>query len=111
MLDSALDNCNIILSKNSNQLIVMYHKLRILKTMKRYSESMKICDKILQSYPNNGDVLFDKSVNLALLGRDDECLESLNLLISISNKFKIKIRNNKVFAKLQKNQNFIKLFK
>ena len=83
MLDSALDNCNIILSKNSNQLIVMYHKLRILKTMKRYEESIKICDKILQSYPNNGDVLFDKATNLALLGRDDECLESLNLLINI----------------------------
>ena len=109
MLDSALENCNTILNKNPNQLIVMYHKLRILKTMELYDESIRICNKILRSYPNNGDVLFDKATNLAILGRDVECLESLNLLISISNKFKIKIRNNKMFAKLQKNKNFIKL--
>ena len=109
MLDYALDSCNTILSKSPNDLIVLYHKLRILYVLKEYEQSLEICDKILLFYPNNGDVLFDKVCNLISLDRNEECLKSLNEAIKISNKFKLKAKKNKIFKKLEKNQNFINL--
>ena len=33
------------------------------------------CDKILNDYPDNGDVLFDKSCNLLMLSKIDEALD------------------------------------
>ena len=43
--------------------------------MKKYRESIFCCDSILKDYPNNtGDVLFDKSHNLAMLSIFDESL-------------------------------------
>ena len=108
MLDEALDNCNNIL-KNSDELIVKYHKLRILFSLKKYQESLQICDEILYLYPNNPDVLFDKALNLALLGKNEDSIKSLNSAIAISKKFKIKAKNNKSFQALQKEPNFLKL--
>ena len=67
------------------------------------------CNKILLFYPNNGDVLFDKVCNLISLDRNEECLKSLNEVIKITNKFKLKAKKNKIFKKLEKNQNFINL--
>ena len=90
-------------------MIVLYHKLRILHELKEFDESLKICDKILTLYPNNGDVLFDKAINLALLDKNEGSIESLDAAIKISNKFKVKAKNNKSFKKLGKNQNFKKL--
>ena len=109
MLDYALDNCNTVLSKNPNELIVLYHKLRILYSLKKYEQSLKICDKILLLYPNNGDVLFDKACNLVSLDRNEECLFSLTAAIKISNKFKLKAKKNKLFKKLEKNHVFMNL--
>ena len=109
MLDYALDNCNTILSKNPNDLIVLYHKLRILYALKKYEPSLEICNKILLLYPNNGDILFDKACNLISLDRNEECLKSLNEAIKISNKFKLKTKKNKLFKKLEKNDTFINL--
>ena len=54
-------------------------------------------------------MLFDKVCNLVLLDRYEECLKSLNDAIKISNKFKLKAKKNKIFKKLEKNQNFINL--
>ena len=109
MLDYALDSCNTILSKSPNDLIVLYHKLRILYALKKCEQSLEICDKILLLYPNNGDVLFDKACNLLSLDRSEECLKSLNKAIKISNKFKLKAKKNKLFKKLEKNHIFINL--
>ena len=108
MLNEALHNCNNIL-KNSNELIVKYHKLRILFSLKKYQESLQICDEILYLYPNNPDVLFDKALNLALLGKNEDSIKSLNSAIAISKKFRIKAKNNKSFHALQKEPNFLKL--
>ena len=83
--------------------------VRILKSLKRYDESMKVCDRILRMYPNNTDILFEKASNLLYLGKNNECLEFLNSVTNMSNKFKIKIRNSKLFEQLQKNENFVKL--
>ena len=108
MLDEALHNCNNML-KNSDELIVKYHKLRILFALKKYQESLQICDEILYLYPNNPDVLFDKALNLALLGKNEDSIKSLNSAIVISKKFRIKAKNNKSFHALQKEPNFLKL--
>ena len=35
--------------------------------MKKFTESIEICNMILELYPNNADVLVDKSCNYALL--------------------------------------------
>ena len=70
---------------------------------------MKVCDRILRMYPNNTDILFEKASNLLYLGKNNECLEFLNSVTNMSNKFKIKIRNSKLFEQLQKNENFVKL--
>ena len=101
-LDYALHSCNSILSKNPNDLIVLYHKLRILYALKKYERSLEICNKILLLYPNNGDVLFDKACNLISLDRNEECLKSLDSAIKISNKFKLKAKKNKLFKRLEK---------
>ena len=39
----------------------------------------------------------------------EQNLEFLNSVTNMSNKFKIKIRNSKLFEQLQKNENFVKL--
>ena len=109
ILDSALDNCNKLLNETPNELIVMYQKLRILFAIKKYKHSLQICDKILQIYPKNADVLFDKASNLAHLNRNADCLKSLSLAIEISKKFKIKAKKSKSFQGFSKDQNFLKL--
>ena len=111
MLVNALDNCNLMLKDDPDQLIIMYHKLRILYALEKYEESLEICDKILQKYPKNGDVLFDKAVSLINLNRISKCLETLSFAIQISDKFKIKARSNKALHILQKNDKFLKLIK
>ena len=79
--------------------------------LKKYEESIEICDKILDIYPNNSDVLYDKATNLILLGKTENCLKVLNLTIQISKKFKVKAKNSKSFHVLHKNPDFIKLIK
>ena len=63
--------------------------------MKKFTESIEICNTILELYPNNADVLFDKSCNYALLNDYPNCLKNLKMAINISNKFKINSRKNK----------------
>ena len=111
MLPDALKNCDMILNDNPDELLVMYHKLRILFLLGNFDESIKICNQILNVYPNNGDVLFDKACNLASLKKTNDCLKSLNLAIQISNEFKVKAINNTTFQSLQNNQDFLQLIK
>ena len=63
----------------------------------------------LELYPNNADVLFDKSCNYALLNDYPNCLKNLKMAINISNKFKINSRENKSFESLRKIKEFQKL--
>ena len=56
-IDDALYLCNMSLEKNPDELIVLYHKLRLLKKLKKFVESNEICEKILKKYPSNQDVL------------------------------------------------------
>jgi tetratricopeptide (TPR) repeat protein len=74
-----------------------------------YKESLKICNVILETYPNNADVLFDKATNLIMLNKTSECLDSLNSAINTSKKFKIKAKKNILFKLLENNQRFAKL--
>ena len=55
-IDDALELCNRILEKNPDELIVLYHKLRLLKKSNKITESNEICNKILKKYPYNTDV-------------------------------------------------------
>ena len=51
-----MDLCNEILEKNPDEMIVLYHKLRLLKKLSRFTESNEVCNKILKKYPSNEDV-------------------------------------------------------
>ena len=61
---------------------VLYHKERILLSMGRFAESVSCCDRILEDYPDNADVLFDKSCGLAMLSRGGEALDLLERAVS-----------------------------
>ena len=43
-------------AENPDELIVLYHKLRLLKKLNRVEESNEICKKILSIYPSNIEV-------------------------------------------------------
>jgi tetratricopeptide (TPR) repeat protein len=77
--------------------------------MERFEESILCCNKILDDYPHNGDVLFDKSCNLAMLSRIDDALDTLENAISQGIQYKIKAKKTTSFEKLTDNQKFQKL--
>ena len=79
--------------------------------MKKFNESIKICDKILELYPNNGDVLFDKSCNYAALSEISPCISNLKLAIDVSSKFKINAKKSSMFESLKEQEAFIELMK
>jgi len=79
--------------------------------IEQFDESVDICNKILNVYPNNGEILFDKAVNLAYLGKISACLESLKLSIQISDEFKIKAKNSSSFDGLEKNHQFLEIIR
>ena len=105
-LAGALSNCDRILESNPNYNIALYHKERILLSMKKFEASVVCCDKILKDYPKNGDVLFDKSCNLVMLSKLDEALDNLENSISQGIEYKIKAKKSKFFEKLNDNQRF-----
>ena len=110
-LDDALELCNLILESNKSENVALYHKLRILYSMKKFNESINICDQLLELYPNNGDVLFDKSCNYAELGEISPSMLNLKLAIDISSKFKINAKKNNAFELLKKQETFLELVK
>jgi hypothetical protein len=74
--------------------------------MKKFEESIVCCNRILKDYPNNGDVLFDKSCNLLMLSKLDEALDNLEISISQGTQYKIKAKKSKFFEKLNDNKRF-----
>ena len=87
----------------------MYHKERILFSMKNYDESIECCNKILNDYPDNADVLFDKSCSFVMLSKNEEALDLLEHAISQGIQYKIKAKKSKIFEKLLDNPKFKKL--
>jgi tetratricopeptide (TPR) repeat protein len=77
--------------------------------MKKFDDSILCCNSILNDYPNNGDVLFDKSCNFAMLSNFDEALDILEKAIFQGIKYKSKAKKSKSFEKLFYNVRFQKL--
>jgi tetratricopeptide (TPR) repeat protein len=74
--------------------------------MEKFNESISCCNCILEDYPNNGDVLFDKASNLAMLSNFDEALDLLEHAISQGIEYKIKAKKSKSFEKFLNNIKF-----
>ena len=74
--------------------------------MEQFEESLLCCNKILEEYPRNGDVLFDKSCNLVMLSKIDDALDTLENAILQGIQYKIKAKTTKSFEKLTENQKF-----
>ena len=102
----ALSICDNILKNNSNYNVVLYHKERILFSMKKFNESISCCNSILEDYPNNGDVLFDKASNYVMLSDYDTALDLLEHAISKGIQYKIKAKKSKLFENLSNNVRF-----
>ena len=64
---------------------------------------------VLKDYPDNGDVLFDKSCNLVMISNFDEALSLLERAISQGIQFKVKAKTTKSFEKLSDHSRFQKL--
>ncbi len=76
--------------------------------MQNFAESITCCDSILVNYPDNGDILFDKSCSLVMMSNFEDRLEQLKHVISQNVKFKIKAKKSKSFEKLSNNKYFQK---
>ena len=74
--------------------------------MKKFDESISCCNRILQDYPDNGDVLFDKASNFAMLSNFDDALDLLERVIYHGIKYKVKAKKSKSFEKLFNNVRF-----
>ena len=77
--------------------------------MDKFEESILCCNSILKDYPDNGDVLFDKSCNLVMLSNFDEALNLLEHVISQGIQYKVKAKKSKSFEKLLDHSRFQKL--
>ena len=105
-LTDALSLCDKILENNSNYKIALYHKERILLSMKKFHDSILCCDKILEDYPHNGDVLFDKACNLIMLSQTEKALDNLENSISQGTQYKIKAKKSKFSTDLMSNSRY-----
>ena len=63
----------------------------------------------MKDYPDNGDVLFDKSCSFVMLSKINEALDILEHAISQGIQYKIKAKKSKSFEKLLDNARFQKL--
>ena len=74
--------------------------------MNKFDESISCCNRILEDYPDNGDVLFDKASNFAMLSNYDAALDLLEHSISQGIQYKIKAKKSKSFKNLSDNIRF-----
>ena len=87
----------------------MYHKLRILKKLNRFLESNILCKRLLDIYPENGDVLFDMACNFLNMNDNENFLSSLQKAVKIIPSLKNKSKNNKEFEPFYNNEFFLKI--
>jgi len=74
--------------------------------MGNYDESIECCNRILDDYPDNADVLFDKSCSFVMISKNEEALDLLERVISQGTQYKIKAKKSKIFEKLSDNVRF-----
>ena len=77
--------------------------------MGNFDESIACCNQILDDYPDNGDVLFDKSCNYMMLSKNDEALNLLERAISHGKQYKVKAKKSECFKTMIDNLRFQKL--
>jgi hypothetical protein len=63
----------------------------------------------LKDYPDNGDVLFDKSCSLIMLSKVNDALDLLERAITQGIQYKVKAKKSKSFEKLLDDSKFKKL--
>ena len=90
-------------------MIVLYHKLRVLKKLNRFSESNIICKKLLNVYPENGDVLYDMADNFLKLKDNENFLITLQKAVTAIPNLKNKSRSNKEFKSVYDNEIFLNI--
>ena len=105
----ALEICEKLLKNNSNEMIVLYHKSRILKKLNKFSESNVICKELLDIYPDNGDVLYDMASNFLKLEDIENFLSTLQKAVNVIPNLKNKSRNNKEFEPFYNDERFLKI--
>ena len=74
--------------------------------MGNFDESISCCNEILDDYPDNGDILFDKSCNFVMLSKTNEALNLLERAISYGIQYKIKAKKSKLFERLLEDPRF-----
>lgn len=94
---------------NTTNNVVLYHKERILSALQRFEDCLDCCNIILFRYPDNPDVLFDKSCCLAHLHRPDESLDILKKLFAGHPQLKAKAKSHPALEPLHDNPTFTKL--
>ena len=88
---------------------MLYHKLRILKKLNKFSESNSICIKLLDIYPENGDVLYDMASNFLKLNNVEQFLKFLQKAVNVMPNLKNKSKNNKEFEKVFTDERFVNI--
>jgi hypothetical protein len=71
--------------------------------MGKYRESISCCNQILEDYPENGDVLYDKSCNFVMLSENDTALSLLEHAISQGVQYKVKAKKSETFKQFSNN--------
>ena len=98
-----------ILENTPNDRIVLYHKMRIFKKLERFSESNIICDKLLDDYPTNGEVLYDMASNFLKIGDEMSFFSTLQKAVTEMPNLKNKSKNNVEFEQFRNNERFLKI--
>ena len=96
-----------MLKNNPDEIIALYHKLRILKKLDRFAESNTICMKLVDIYPENGEVLYEMASNFLKLGDIEQFFNLLQKAVNTLPNLKNKSRQNKEFEQFFTDERFI----
>jgi len=83
--------------------------MRILKKLGKFSESNIICNILLNDYPKNGEILYDKASNFLKIGDEINFFSTLEKAITLMPNLKNKSKNNVEFEKFHNNDRFLKI--
>ena len=105
----AVEICDELLKNNPDEIIALYHKLRILKKLDRFAESNMICMKLVDIYPENGEVLYEMASNFLKLGDEEQFFNLLQKAVNVLTNLKNKSRQNKEFEKFFTDERFMNI--
>ena len=74
-----------------------------------FSESNKICIKLLNIYPENSDILYDAASNFLKLDDTENFLTYLQKAVNVAPNLKNKSKHNKEFEKIFTNKRFMNI--